>query len=200
MKNLFLSALTLIFFACNSSSEPQKTEVEMGNNMESDITAICNCDELEENDEKLLQLNGTIYTGNCFLNYPNSDEKYIEKQILNGKVHGKIAYFDKNGGLLFEETYNDGNLVGDLENSSVCDCSDIVLDKSDGTPKYYLNDILYTGSCEDYYPNSEQLYLESNYKDGQLDGFTIYYQKDGSVLMMQNYKEGVLLEDIIPQD
>jgi len=200
MKYLFFIALTFSFFTACNSSHKEDTVIEMGNNKESESIALCNCDDLIENENKELSLNGQVYTGNCFLDYPQSDQKYLEKQILNGKVHGKIIYFDKQGNVLFEETYNKGNLLGDLDNTSACSCADLIIKETDdGVNKNYLNDILYTGGCEDYFPNTDQLYLESNYKNGLLDGFTIYYQKDGSVLMMQEYKDGVLIEDIIPQ-
>lgn len=200
MKHFILTLFILTLFIGCDSSHNEETVIEMGNNKESDISASCNCDDLDANSENLLILDSKVFTGTCFLNYPQSDQKYIEKQILNGKVHGKITYFDKLGELLFEETYNNGNLVGDLENNTKCDCSDIVIKESEDFSKNYLNDILYTGGCEDFYPNSDQLYLESNYKNGLLNGFTIYYQKDGSVLIMQEYKDGVLIEDIVPQN
>jgi len=200
MKFLFITiSVFSLLIGCNTLHK-EETVIEMGNNKESESIELCNCDDLSENDKKELTLNGQVYTGNCFLDYPQSDQKYIEKQILNGKVHGKITYFDKQGNVLFEETYNNGNLLGDLENKSTCSCAELTIKETDdGVVKNYLNDILYTGGCEDYFPNTNQLYLESNYKDGLLNGFTIYYQKDGSVLMMQEYKDGVLMEDIIPQ-
>ena len=68
-----------------------------------------------------------------------------------------------------------------------------------GLKKHYLNNSLYTGKCSDNFPNSDQVYLEANYKDGLLHGYTIYYQKDGKVLMIHNYENGEIIKEITPQ-
>jgi antitoxin component YwqK of YwqJK toxin-antitoxin module len=90
--------------------------------------------------------------------------------------------------------------LSNTEIESHCNCKDLKMKaSSDKLTKNYLNTILFSGSCEDYYPNSDQIYLEANYKKGLLHGFTIHYTKNGSAILMQKYEEGILIEEIIPQ-
>tara|TARA_B100000809_G_C15018442_1_gene487551 strand:+ start:250 stop:849 length:600 start_codon:yes stop_codon:yes gene_type:complete len=199
MKYILVLFLFITLISCENSKDT-KVSVELGENKEFVNLPSCHCDSLILNETEKLVLLETIFTGTCFLNYPQADQKYIEKQILDGLIHGKISYFDKTGELLFEEVYNKGKLLTNAENKSRCNCMDLIMkDGENNFKKNYLNESLFTGTCEDFFPNTNQLYLESNYKNGLLHGFTVYYQKDGSVLMMQNYKDGVLIEDIIPQ-
>ncbi len=192
--NLFV---ILLITSCNSDSNT--TQVELGENKEVDLSALCNCDSLETNDLGSLTLNSEEFSGRCYSNYPNSTEKYIEKEILKGEYHGKVTYFDKQGKLLYSETYNKGESMGDLENQPNCNCMDIEGRDENGVKKHYLNNSLYTGMCSDNFPNSDQVYLEANYKDGLLHGYTIYYQKDGTVLMIHNYEHGKIIKEITPQ-
>lgn len=199
MKYILPLLVFVTLISCESKPEAE-VDIELGHNKEFENLPMCNCDSLVSDEKDKLLLDESIFTGTCFLNYPNGDQKYIEKQILDGTIHGKITYFDKAGEILFEETYNKGKLLTNAENKSRCNCTDLVMKEGENNlKKNYLNESLFTGTCEDFFPNSDQLYLESNYKDGLLDGFTIYYQKDGAVLMMQDFKAGVLIEDIVPQ-
>ena len=88
MKNLLFNLLLLALLAsCNSTKD--NTIVELGENKEVDMSALCNCDSLLTNNEGLLSLKTEVFSGRCFSNYPNSDQKYIEKEILKGEYHGK---------------------------------------------------------------------------------------------------------------
>lgn len=199
MKYILPLFLFVTFISCETK-EDNEVSIELGHNKEIENLPECNCDSLTLNESDQLVLSESIFTGICFLNYPGGDQKYIEKQILDGTIHGKITYFDKSGEVLFDETYNNGKLLNNAENKSRCNCMDLVMkDGENNLMKNYLNESLFTGTCQDFFPNSDQIYLEANYKNGLLDGFTIYYQKDGSVSLMQDFKEGVLIEDIIPQ-
>ena len=198
MKYILSLFLLLPLISCESSED--NVSVEMGDNKKFKNLPECNCDSLLIDDRNKLNLSESLFTGTCFLNYPGENQKYIEKQILDGNIHGKITYFDKAGEILIEEIYNNGVLLTDAENKSRCNCTELTMKEGkNNLKKNYLNESLFTGTCEDFFPNSDQLYLESNYKNGQLDGFTVYYQKDGSVLMMQEFKDGVMLEGIVPQ-
>lgn len=199
MKNRIYILLSLILISCNSGNK-EETSIELGRNKESETLPSCNCDSLIKNPNNELLFGGEIFTGFCFSNYPSSEQKYIEKQILDGLVHGKITYFGKTGKILFDESYSYGELLTSTENESRCNCKNLkIKESSDKQKKNYLNESLFTGTCQDFYPNTNQIYLEANYKKGILHGFTIYYNKDGSVLMMQSYEEGTLIKDIIPQ-
>jgi len=198
MRNIFFSLVTLLTIsACNSNSN--SIEVELGENKEIDMSALCNCDSLTLSSENLLILNLKTYTGKCFSNYPNTDQKYIEKEILKGEYHGKITYFNKQGKLLYSETYSKGESLGDLDNQPDCNCMDIVMKDENGIKKHYFKNSLYTGKCTDNFPNSNQAYLESNYKDGLLHGYTIYYMKNGKVSIMHNYENGKIIKEITPK-
>jgi len=198
MKNIYITLLTITLFSCTSNKT--ETNVEMGDNKEIDLNLIvCNCDSLSINDQKLLTYHDSIFTGTCFSNYPLVEQKYIDKQIVKGKIHGKVRYYDKFGKFLSEEIYNSGDFFENEETNNFCNCNDLNIKKSDSTSKAYLESNLFTGNCKSYFPNSEQLYLESNYKNGLLDGYTIYYKKDGATLFLQSYKEGKLLKEIFPK-
>jgi antitoxin component YwqK of YwqJK toxin-antitoxin module len=62
--------------------------------------------------------------------------------------------------------------------------------------RYLLDDIPYTGSCEEYYPDMNQLYMRINYRDGILQGYSSYFNKDGSTLLIQKYENGELISAI----
>lgn len=196
MKNniVFLALLTFIF---NSCTTPQgDNHIELGQNMQSTPMETCNCDSLATNSD-LLTFNGDLFTGICFLNYPMSDQRYVEKQILDGKIHGNVVYYDKNDNILFEEIYIEG--VQD-KNEDYCSCSDLVVEQKGDVKKSYLNGKPFTGKCEDFFLDSEQVYLEANYIGGQLDGFVNYYSKDGKVVMIQKYELGEYIKDIVPSN
>jgi antitoxin component YwqK of YwqJK toxin-antitoxin module len=173
----------------------------MGDNKEAVALEECYCDSLTSNTNNELVLNDNVFTGNCIANYPFSDQKYIEKQILNGKIHGKIIYYDKTGAVLIEEMYKNGDLVGNIgDNTNQCTCAELRIKKTDSISKTYLNDVLFSGHCADYFPDTEQLSLEANYNNGLLNGFTIFYKKNGNSLIIQEYENGKMLSEIFPQD
>jgi hypothetical protein len=191
---VFLVSLFIIFNSCTTTQNDE--QIELGENMQSKPMETCNCDSLELNGE-LLSFEGTIFTGLCFLNYPMSDQRYVEKQILDGKIHGNVVYYDKNDNVLFEEMYING--VQD-KNEDYCNCSDLVVEQKGEIKKNYLNGKPFTGKCEDFFLDTEQVYLEANYIGGQLDGFVNYYSKNGNVVMIQKYELGEYVKDIVPSN
>ena len=44
-----------------------------------------------------------------------------------------------------------------------------------------------------YYENG-QIWIEGNYKDGKEDGKWTFYNKDGSIYKVEEYKDGELVE------
>ena len=196
-KIIFNLLLITLLVSCNSNENT--TTSDLGKNQEVDMSALCNCDSLETTVTGLLTLKSKVFSGRCYSNYPNTNQKYIEKEILKGNYHGKVTYFDKHGDLLYSEAYNKGTSFSDLENQPNCNCMDIDRRDENGVKKHYLKNSLYTGKCSDNFPNSKQAYLEANYKDGLLHGYTIYYQKDGTVLMIDNYDNGKIIKEITPQ-
>ena len=198
MKKIILN-LTLVLLVVSCNSESDSTTIELGENKTIDMSASCHCDSLKTDSTEILKLQNDVFTGTCFSNYPNSDQKYIEKEILKGEYHGKVTYFDKQGKTLYSETYSKGTAMGDLDNQPNCNCMDIETKDENGVKKHFYKNSLYTGKCSDNFPDTDQVYLEANYKDGLLHGYTIYYKKDGAVLMMHNYENGEIIKEITPQ-
>jgi antitoxin component YwqK of YwqJK toxin-antitoxin module len=166
------------------------TVVEMGSNKELKMIQSCNCDSLTKNKDGLFILNNKLYTGTCELYYPNSNEKYMTKQLLDGQVNGSIFYYDKNGNIILEEEYVKGKKTGNKDELLMVNCKELIVKENDeGEKIYYLNDRPFSGTCEDYYPQSNQTYIISNYKDGKLNGYTTYFNKDGTTLIMNKYED-----------
>ena len=138
-----------------------------------------------------------LYTGICIEYYPGTESKYIEKSILSGYLHGKSSFYDKSGNLLVEEIYENGKKKRSGEVMPLtCDCSELIKTTDispDGITRYMLDDIPYTGTCEKFYPDSSNIYMEVNYKNGLLEGRSTYYNKDGSKMYTEKYEKGVLI-------
>ena len=198
MKFLTLSLIFLtLLFACGGDSDKTESTTETGKVMESDFLDTCQCIALVEDSLGNHTKDGETYTGICLDYYPESQDKYIEKNLLNGKIHGKVTYYDRNGEILIEEIYEEGNKVRSGEvDVLTCNCSELKQEETHipQVPfRYLLDDIPYTGNCIEYYHESDQVYLNSSYKDGVLHGHTVYYKQDGSTLMIENYEKGILM-------
>ena len=190
---LFSSFFIICFSSCQ---DEQSNLVEDGDVLTSDLDDTCSCSSLEVDSLDTYTKNGVNYTGVCVENYPETDLKYIEKNILSGKLHGNVTYFDKEGNVLIEEIYENGISKRSSKNDAItCDCTELEemkLSNSANIKRYSLDGIPFTGKCESYYPETNQLYIESNYKNGFLNGYTIYYKKDGANLYMEKYVMGRL--------
>jgi len=174
----------------------KKTEVELGANKGIEDVQVCHCDSLNMNDRSELMFKGEVFTGVCELYYPNSTNKYVSKQILNGKINGSIFYYDKEGNILVEEEYVNGKKIGEKDQILLVNCKDLSVKEVSNQKIYYYNEKPFTGTCQDFYPNSNQAYLVSDYKDGKLNGYTTYFNKDGSVLIMNKYKDNELVSEM----
>lgn len=196
-KTFLIIPISLLFAGCGESEPKQESgNLDSGTVKQSGMLDTCACSDLDIDSSGNHLLKESIFTGICVENYPETNVKYIEKNILNGKLHGKIRYFDKNGEVILEEVYEAGSKKrsGDVE-SLTCSCSE--LDKietpgiSSGPVMYVLDDIPFTGTCREYYPESDQVYMEVNYRKGLVHGFTTYYKKDGSTLLIEKYVDGM---------
>jgi antitoxin component YwqK of YwqJK toxin-antitoxin module len=167
----------------------------MGSNKSIADTKTIHCDSLSLINDTL-SVDGLPYTGTCYLNYPNSNQKYIEKQLLDGILNGSIFYYDQSGNVILEEFYEKGVKKGTKNEILVVNCKDLKIKEIEEEPIYYYNDVKFTGTCHDYYPNSEQVYIEKHYKDGMLNGYTTYFNKDGSVLMMSKFEDNKLISEV----
>lgn len=193
----YLILLVPVLFGCNNENTSAE-HVDDGNLMSVNKMDTCSCDELQADEHGMELLNGNPFTGICYSNYPQTDIKYIEKSLLEGKLHGKVTYFTKTGEVLIEEIYESGKQKRSGSSDALeCSCSELEVHSTPGVSivKYTLDDIPYTGKCYGYYSDADtgQIYLESYYRDGFLDGNTIYYDRDGSTLYFEEYKSGELI-------
>ncbi|UKN01507.1 hypothetical protein K6119_17420 [Paracrocinitomix mangrovi] len=196
---LSIMALLAIIYSCGDSKN-RKDITDEGVVMQSEELDTCFCSELLSDSTGILTKENKAYTGICFENYPGTDTKYIEKSIMDGKIHGKITYYDKAGEVMLEQVYKEGNKKrsGNVEVLN-CECSELekINNENSNVPtKYKLDDISYTGTCTEKYPKSDQVYVKMTFKNGILDGHTVYYNKDGSTLLIENYINGILLSAI----
>jgi hypothetical protein len=197
MRHFFFLTLLVLAASCGGDSA-EKTPQGSTHISEQTQGDVCDCDTLEIDSLGNHTLEGKPFTGSCISYYVDSEDKYLEKNILNGLLHGKVNYFDRNGEILLEEFYENGvqKRSGDSETGLTCDCSELKIQEIQGMSVYKLDDVPFTGRCERFYENSTQLYMESNYKKGILDGYTVYYNRDGSTILMEKYERGVMISTV----
>jgi len=189
--------LTFVLLSCGDNAN--KNSTNDGNlNSTNHQTDTCNCSLLNIDSLGTHLLDSSLYTGNCVSYYEGTTNKYIEKNLLKGKLHGKVIYYDKAGELLFEEIFENGKQKrnGALDQTLTCDCNELELLKTNDpiiSTIAKLDDIPFTGKCKKFYKDSEQLYMESDYKNGFLEGRIIYYNRDGSTILIEKYFSGQLI-------
>jgi len=117
---------------------------------------------------------------------------------MNGRLHGKVSYFDREGNILIEEMYENGKQkrMGGTDESISCKCDELTISKMNGYSVYKLDNVPFTGTCQKHYENSAQVYMECNYKNGLLHGYTQYFNKDGSSIILEKYEHGELITTI----
>ncbi len=188
-----------MLLACSTENSADN-QVEMGESKAVQALPVCDCEDLIEHEPGVFFLAGEAFTGACLIYYQNSDAKYIEKQLLDGKVNGKVIYYDKSGAVLYEENYVQGDYQIDLNKEKLhCNCKTLTKETINGQTKHFYKGQLFTGTCSDQYPDSEQDYVISTYANGLLNGFRTYYGKDGAVLYQEKYKSDTLIQVISPQ-
>ena len=196
MRHFNLALCLLIIASCQNKNKPD-SQVELGESKTKAAVQTCFCDELEVDSAGLLTLNGGAYTGNCIINYQNSDKKYIEKQLMAGEINGKVIYYDQNGGVIYEENYVKGDYKVDLKKDNIhCNCKVLTREKVNDRMKYFYEGMLFTGTCSDQYPETNQDYFKASYKDGLLDGYKVFYDRNGEILYQERYQEDSLIQII----
>jgi hypothetical protein len=196
MNRIVIFVSISLFLSCSRSLE---SSVEsLGSYMSEGSVASCLCAELDTNDHGQLVIDGKVFTGNCFISYVNGDSKYIEKQIVNGFINGKIIYYSPSGEVLFEEKFQNGKHQIDLSIENIrCQCDELV--KNEKEAKYYYKNQLFKGVCYRLFPGTEQPYVEITYAKGVRNGFTTYYSKLGDLLYTEKYELGTLVKVIYPE-
>ncbi len=200
MTNSYLLILSVLFFFSCSNKENNSAE-SFGENKASGNVQTCLCSDLIEDSNGILMKNNMPYTGYCVHNFENSDRKYIEKQIVNGKINGKITYYDQQGKVIFEEKFENGEHQLDLEIENIrCDCAELKRSKgADKRVKYSYKKQLFKGVCFRTFPGTDIIYIEVTYENGLRHGFTTYYNKLGNLLYTEKYKNGSLEKVIYPK-
>ena len=182
----------LLLMSCSQDEEKEDKEGKADEDISQTIRAVetCDCGDLivQEQDGKALK--GTkAFTGACFSNYPNVDQKYEERIYKAGELVS-ITYFDKVGQVLTHTDYEDGKAVKDR---TTCGCDELEYDKLMSAS--LLDDKRFSGVCRSYYPNSEQIYLQERYRNGIRHGYSTMYDKQGHVLMLKEYENGKLVSE-----
>ncbi|MFT4600156.1 MAG: hypothetical protein ACI857_000326 [Arenicella sp.] len=189
----------LLIFSCSEEEADENLE-SFGTVMQSNNQDTCECNALDIDTTGTMFLDAKTFTGLCTENYHGTDSKYIEKHILDGRLHGKIVYYDKMGEILIEELYENGEKKrsGELEFIS-CECKELVREDAvipNMPTTFYLDDIPFTGTCTDFYPGTSQTYMEVTYKKGLLNGRSSYYDREGEVMYTEKYAEGKLITTV----
>lgn len=181
--------------ACSDPDEPLTSE---GTMLSSNAQDTCGCELLVEDEKGVLKKDKNPYTGVCFSNYPGSEDPYIFKNILEGKLHGPVTYYSREGEIYMEETYEYGTRKrSGASGDNKCNCSELkIAGQHEGISKFTLDDIPFTGTCTEMYPDSSGIYLESNYKEGLLSGKVTYYDRNSKVLYYEVYEQGYLVNTI----
>lgn len=194
----FMTALFTLT-ACGDQRGDGTQFIEEGEMQVMELKDTCSCDSLDENTEGLALLNDEVYTGVCRLNYPNTEIKYMTKDFMNGQLHGEVTYFDRAGEVLMEEVYASGEKKQNGEGAPQnCNCMDLEqkLMAGETQERALLDDMPFTGMCEEKYPDSDQTYIEIHYKNGLRHGFTTYFDRKGGTMFMEKYEKGQLIKTI----
>lgn len=192
---LITSVFSLLILGCAEENK-ELDLVADGTMMSSEEVDTCLCNDLLiDTVNNTLTQDNEPFTGICIYNYPLTDKKYMVKSLLDGKLHGKISYYDQQGNFLMEEIYQNGNKKRSGINAPIdCECNELSSNKNTGLT--YLDGIPFTGKCSEKLPETDKPYLEVAYLEGKKDGFTIFYDRNGETLYMEKYEKGELIKVI----
>lgn len=186
----------LFLMACGNDSDPAPLTGSPVSS--STIADTCNCTEVITDSLGIHLKDGKPFTGTCESYYDDNGKRYLEQNMLEGKLHGKVSYYDREGNLILGEYYENGRQIrsGQTEIGLSCDCSELLSQTVQSMQVYKLDGIPFTGKCTKKYPESSQVYMESNYKNGLLNGYTIYYDREGETILMEKYENGEQVSSI----
>lgn len=189
---------TILFFACQQ--KPGWKEIE--SRIKKDDFSVyqylpnCSCDELTDRNGKRFRQD-SLYTGRCYLTYPNSDKKYEKRQLYKGELYGNRIILSLKGDTIGRSIYKAGkevrSSVGDQER---CACGKLEKRNNDGEKQIaYLHNERFTGVCERYFPAPYDtvVYIEIPYKKGIIHGESLIYNKKGEVVLKERYANGKVI-------
>ena len=153
-----------------------------------------------EKQEGLWYFEGKAFTGIVVKKYDNRQKAY-ESTLKDGKEHGRVTSWYRDGQKQGEVTYKDGKLVSQAvwkPNGEKCPVTNIV--NGNGiTCRYYENgqkayeitykDNNFDGLWTDWYENGQKK-KEATYKDGKMDGLCTRWLDNGQKQGEASYKKG----------
>lgn len=194
----YLTLCLLAFTLYNCSDHPL-TQQEVENRLKSRDFSVykelpsCSCNELSE-ENGLFYKDDSLYTGNCYLNYPNIDAKYEIRQLYKGKLYGNRIILSPKGDTISQNEYKQGSVLReDVGTKEVCNCEDLEkIKRADGSTISKYFDEPFTGVCQRFFPspNDNKVYLEAKYQEGKLHGTTKIYDKNGNIILKERYVNG----------
>ncbi|MEX2485934.1 MAG: hypothetical protein WED10_15285, partial [Brumimicrobium sp.] len=187
MKILYIAITLLMVTACTNNKKPSaeainerllQGEFEMYEHYSS-----ISCDSLQLDSLNTYYNNDSLYTGECFINYPNSKAKHEVLQIYDGKLHGNKIVLSKKGDTVIQNIYNLGKLISRSVAENVIEPCDSLIEKEqpNGRTLMYHYEIPFTGTCQRFFPkpDTNKVYLEIPYRDGVIHGNMIIYDRKG---------------------
>lgn len=190
--------ILMVLTACSSNENPVSKSINKrlltGDFEVYEQLETCPCDSLRIDSLDNYYKNDSLYTGQCFLTYPNSTKHYEIRQLFKGQLHGNRIIFSPKGDTLNQNIYNFGTLVRrSVGEKEVCHCdslSEIV--KPNGEKIMHYFNAPYNGICRRFFPvpDTNTVYLEIPYKSGKIDGDMIIYNRNGEVILKESYSEG----------
>lgn len=198
MKFLSIIILLTALIACNTEKNPDTQSINKrllsGDFEMYDHLETCHCDSLTIDSLNTYYENDSLYTGQCFLTYPNSTEVYEIKQLFRGQLHGNRIILSPKGDTLNQNVYNFGKLIRrSVGEKEVCHCDSLKEVKNpNGDKVMHYFDAPYHGTCQRYFPapDTNKIYLEVPYESGKIDGDMIIYNRQGDVILKESYSEG----------
>ena len=131
------------------------------------------------------------YSGENLCIHKNSSGQYFLKgEIKNGKRHGKMTIWQKNGLIDGELYFKDGEAVGDTiyeyyySTDQIKSVKNNKLVIKDGIQSYMKD-----GKWTEWYENG-QIESESNWKDGKEYGKQTWWDENGQIRLEINWKDG----------
>ena len=123
-----------------------------------------------------------------WISYCKHDQKIIEGNYKDGKKYGKWISYFEDGQIWYEGNYKNGKEHGEF----------IYF----GNGNYNILHKLELNNYKDGVLDGETIYYHINgeknsvinYKDGKEDGKNIFYDKDGKIYWSGTYKDGVLID------
>ncbi|MDX1652111.1 MAG: hypothetical protein R3277_06440 [Brumimicrobium sp.] len=198
MKFLFPLFLILFVYSCVEETKVNDQQIEkrlLSGEFEaySHLPSVP-CDSLFQDSTGMYYRYDSLFTGECYLNYPNMDSRYEIRQIFKGKLHGNRILLSPKGDTLNRNIYNHGELVRKSvgkEEQIHCDSLVLKLMPNGKEVVEYLGNP-FTGKCVRYFPapDTNQIYLQIPYKQGKIHGTMIFYSKQGKEILTEDYREG----------